>query len=88
MTNECNLMEAEVKAMKLVVENTEIKVAKVYRYETSRKLCDGDYFFLECLEVKSWISVMDSLEENINSKIRMEVGKLQNSCNYEYEGTK
>ena len=50
MTNECNLMEAEVKAMKLVVENTEIKVVKVYRYDTSRKLWDGDYFFLECLK--------------------------------------
>ena len=45
-------------------------------------------FLFGMFEVKSWISVMDSLEENINSKIRMEVGKLQNSCNYEYEGTK
>lgn len=77
MTNECNLMEAEVKAMKLVAENTDIKVAAVYRYDTTRKLCDGDYFFMESLEGTSWISVIDSLGEEINSQLRMEVGKLQ-----------
>ena len=77
MTNECNLMEAEVKAMKLVAENTDIKVAAVYRYDTTRKICDGDYFFMESLEGTSWISVIDSLGEEVNSRLRMEVGKLQ-----------
>ena len=77
MTNECNLMEAEVKAMKLVAANTEIKVAAVYKYDTTKKLCDGDYFFMECLDGTSWISVMDSLGEEMNSQLRMEVGKLQ-----------
>lgn len=77
MTNECNLMEAEVKAMKLVAEKTDIKVAKVYQYDTTKELCDGDYFFMERLEGTSWISVMDSLGEELNSKLRMEVGKLQ-----------
>lgn len=77
LTNECNLMEAEVKAMKLVAEKTEIKVAAVYRYDTTKELCDGDYFFMECLEGASWISVMDNLGEEMNSQLRMEVGKLQ-----------
>lgn len=77
MTNECNLMEAEVKAMKLVAEKTDIKVAKVYRYDTTKELCDGDYFFMERLEGTSWISVMDSLGEERNSGLRMAVGKLQ-----------
>lgn len=77
MTNECNLMEAEVKAMKLVAANTEIKVAAVYKYDTTKQLCDGDYFFMERLDGASWISVMDSLGEEINSQLRTEVGKLQ-----------
>lgn len=77
MTNECNLMEAEVKAMKIVAEKTEIKVATVYKYDTTKELCDGDYFFMESLEGTSWISVIDSLGDEINSKLRMEVGKLQ-----------
>ena len=77
MTNECNLMEAEVRAMKLVAESTEIKVAAVYRYDTTKELCDGDYFFMECLEGESWVSVMDRLGEEVNSQLRMEVGKMQ-----------
>lgn len=77
MTNECNLMEAEVKAMKIVDEKTEIKVATVYKYDTTKELCDGDYFFMESLEGTSWISVIDNLGEELNSKLRTEVGKLQ-----------
>lgn len=73
----CNLMEAEVKAMKIVAEKTAIKVATVYKYDTTKELCDGDYFFMENLEGTSWISVIDSLGDEINSKLRMEVGKLQ-----------
>lgn len=77
MTNESNLMEAEVRAMKLVAESTDIKVAKVYKYDTSKELCDGDYFFMENLEGSSWISIMDNLGDEVNSKLRTEVGKLQ-----------
>ena len=84
MTNEYNLMEAEVKAMKLVAENTEIKVAKVFKYDKSKKMCNGDYFFMECLEGESWISVIDRLDEKINSQIRMEVGKLQKQLSVVY----
>ena len=87
MTNESNLMEAEVRAMKLVAEATDIKVAEVYKYDTSRKLCDGDYFFMENLEGSSWISVVDNLGEETNLNLRMEVGKLQ-KCLSEVKGVK
>lgn len=77
MTNESNLMEAEVRAMKLVSENTDIKVAQVYKYDTSKQLCDGDYFFMESIDGTSWISVIDNLGEEVNSRLRMETGKVQ-----------
>lgn len=77
MTNESNLMKAEVRAIKLVSENTSIKVAEVYKYDASKQLCDGDYFFMENIDGSSWISVIDNLGEEVNSKLRMEVGKLQ-----------
>ncbi len=77
LTNECNLMDAEVKAMKLVADNTDIKVAEIYTYDTTRMLCEGDYFFMECIEGANWISVYDSLGEEVNSKLRREVGILQ-----------
>ena len=87
MTNESNLMEAEVRAMKLVNENTSIKVAKVYKYDTSKQLCDGDYFFMESLDGESWISVKHKLEQEVNSKLCMEVGKLQKQLS-EVKGNK
>lgn len=77
MTNESNLMEAEVRAMKLVAENTKVKVPEIYNYDTSKEICDGDFFFMENLEGASWISVIDNLEDEVNAALRTEVGKLQ-----------
>lgn len=77
LTNECNLMDAEVKAMKLVAQNTDIKVAEIYAYDTTKTLCEGDYFFMECMEGVNWISVYDRLGEETNAKLRREVGALQ-----------
>ena len=77
MSNEINLMEAEVRAMELVAEKTDIKVARVYRYDTTRELCAGDYFFMENMEGASWNFVKATLDEETNSALRVEVGKLQ-----------
>lgn len=79
LTNEKNLMDAEVKAMKLVAEQTDVKVAKVYAYDTSGTLCEGDYFFMECMEGENWITVYDKLEETEASKLRRSVGEIQRS---------
>lgn len=77
LTNECNMMDAEVKAMQLVKKYTDIKVAEVYAYDTTRTLCEGDYFFMECMEGVNWFTVQESLEEEVKSHLRKEVGKVQ-----------
>ncbi len=77
MTNECNLMAAEVKAMELVNKHTDIKVAKVYAYDTTKTLCEGDYFFMECMEGVNWYMAYDSLNEEVKAHLRKEVGKVQ-----------
>lgn len=77
MSNERNLMEAEVKAMKLVAEHTDVKVAQIYAYDVSKSLCEGDYFFMECMEGDNWITVYDDLQEKIRSQLRRQVGALQ-----------
>ena len=77
MTNESKLMDAEIRAMKIVKERTDIKVAEVYSYDTSKKLCDGNYFFMEKLDGASWITLVDALGEEVNSTLRKEVGKIQ-----------
>ena len=77
MTNECNLMDAEVKAMNLVASHTDIKVPQVYTYDTTKALCEGKYFFMECLDGENWITVIENLGEEVNRKLRKEVGKIQ-----------
>ena len=75
LTNECCLMEAEVKALGLMAEKTDIKVPKVYAYDTTGTLCEGDYFFMECMEGVNWITVYDDLTEEVRSDLRRQVGK-------------
>ena len=76
-TNERNLMEAEVKALRLVAKYTDIKVPEVYYYDASRILCEGDYFFMECMEGVNWFTVYESLDEEMKAKLRKEVGMVQ-----------
>ena len=77
LSNECNLMDAEVKAMKLVANDTDIKVAEVYAYDTTRTLCEGDYFFMECMEGANWFTVYENMAEDVKTKLRKEVGEVQ-----------
>ena len=77
LTNEINLMEAEIRAMELVYANTDIRVAKVYKYDTSRKLCSGDYFFMEKLDGVSLMSLNDGMDKETYAGLSREVGKVQ-----------
>ena len=63
LSNERFLMEAEVRALKLVAKKTDIKVPEVYAYDTYKTVCEGDYFFMECMEGVNWITVYDDLTE-------------------------
>ncbi len=77
LTNECNLMDAEVKALQLVAKYTDIKVPEVYFYDTSKTLCEGDYFFMESMEGVNWYTVYESLSEEAKAGLRTEVGVIQ-----------
>lgn len=75
-SNEINLMDAEVSAMKLVGENTDIPVAKVYGYDTSLALCDGKYFFMEKIKGRNLCECKDSIEADKLPAIYQEIGCL------------
>jgi len=77
LTNECGLMDAEVRALKLISEKTDVKVPKVYAYDASRTICEGDYFFMECMEGENWITVFDAQEEEMRDKLRRQQGEVQ-----------
>lgn len=76
ISNEINLMSAEVQAMELVRRNCTFKVAEVQYYDATHKLCDGDYFFMEKLEGMNYCFVKDKLPENEASTINEEIGSI------------
>lgn len=77
MSNEVNLMDAEVKAMRLVQESGLVKVADVQYYDTSKTLCSGKYFFMEALEGQSYFSIGEQLTEEDKARLNFEVGQIE-----------
>ncbi len=74
MTYEKNIMAAEVLGLTLVSEKTRVLVPKVLFYDTSRKLCDAPYFFMEALPGSSLLKA-ESMPEKMHSEILQKIGK-------------
>ena len=75
-SNEINLMEAEVTAMKLVREHCSFKVADVLAYDCSKTICDGDYFFMEKLTGTNYSFIRDKMPEETKRNIAKEIGGI------------
>ena len=75
-SNELNLMEAEVTAMKLVRENCSFKVADVLAYDCSKTICDGDYFFMEKLPGTNYSFIKDKMPEETKRNLAKEIGVI------------
>lgn len=76
ITNEVNLMQAEVTAMKIAAESCSFKVADVQYYDTSNTICDSHYFFMEKIEGENFYLVKNRLSEDEIAKINTEIGKI------------
>lgn len=77
MSNEVNLMEAEVKAMQIVHRTNAVKVADVLYYDTSNEVCNGHYFFMEVLEGQSYSSIIDTFTEEERKTVSYEIGRAE-----------
>ena len=77
MTNEVNLMDAEVEAMKIVSRLTEIPVPNVFLYDTSSKFFDGKYILMEFMEGQSLSSIQDRLSEEEKKEYYIQIGRIQ-----------
>ncbi len=75
-SNEVNLMQAEISAMKLASENCSFKVADIQFYDTSNTICDGHYFFMEKLEGDNYSFVRKDMSEEAIAEIDAEIGKI------------
>lgn len=77
MANEVNLMEAEVRAMRIVHKNNKVKAADVQYYDNSKNICNGNYFFMEVLEGQSYFSIKDSYTKEEQMQINYEIGEIE-----------
>jgi aminoglycoside phosphotransferase (APT) family kinase protein len=75
-SNEVNLMEAEISAMKLASENCSFKVADIQFYDTSNTICDGHYFFMEKLKGDNFSFARKDMSEEAIAVIDTEIGKI------------
>lgn len=77
LSNEINLMQAEVAAMRIAREHGLTLVPQVQYADFSRTLCSGNYFFMECLPGCSMNSCRDQLTENEINHVHHQVGQFQ-----------
>ena len=77
LSNEVNLMGAEVAAMKLLREHNLPHVAQVQYADFTRSLCSGNYFFMDCLPGRSISSCREELSEAGIAHVMTQVGAFQ-----------
>lgn len=75
LANEVGLMTAEVAAMELVRQHTDLPIAAVQFYDTSKTLCTSDYFFMDALPGRSLFSIRDSLPKDVYRAYHREIGR-------------
>jgi aminoglycoside phosphotransferase (APT) family kinase protein len=78
---EAGLMEAEVEAMRLVRERTEMPVPEVLCYDPSRRLAPGAFYIMPYLPGAPLHKVRSSLPEAVQYKIDHELGRLLRQVN-------
>ena len=76
ISNEINLMSAEVEAMKLVCDRHAARVAEVQYYDTTREICSGDYFFMEKIRGRNFNLEKAQLPESTVEQINREIGEI------------
>ena len=75
-SNEIGLMKAETTAMRLVQAHDVCKAAEIQYYDTSRTVCDGDYFFMEKLPGENLMFAKERMTEEEIDAIDRETGAL------------
>ena len=77
LSNEINLMQAEVAAMRIVREHGMTLVPQVQFADFTRTICSGNYFFMECLPGRSLSSCRDDLTEDTLNHVHHQSGQFQ-----------
>ena len=75
MSYEINMMQAEVAAMNLVNEKTQLLLPKVLYYDQTKMGCDSEYFFMDWIDGNSFSSSKSSMSEEEIKSIEVEIGE-------------
>jgi len=81
MTYEKNLMTTEVESMRLVAQNPNIPVPKIYYFDTAKDLCDSDYFFMEKVDGDNLEHIYATLPTEMKAQIDQQIGHIIREVN-------
>lgn len=77
LSNEINLMQAEVSAMELAHRHALPYVAKLQYSDFTRTRCDGTFFFMEVMPGRSVNSCREELSPEVLDAVMRQVGRFQ-----------
>lgn len=83
MSYERNIMKAEVEALRLVKEKTNVPVPDVLYYDDSHTLCNAEYFFMEKIEGDNFFTLKNQgqIPYEVQNDIFRQVGRYNYEMN-------
>lgn len=81
MTYEKHIMTTEVALMRLVRGNPAIPVPEIYAFDTTRDVCDSEYFFMEKLTGDNYGNVKESFAPAMQAQIDQQIGVIIREVN-------
>ncbi|MBR7837433.1 aminoglycoside phosphotransferase family protein [Actinospica durhamensis] len=81
MTYERGMLAREVAALELIGRRTDVPVPTVLSYDTSRELCDAEYFFMEYVDAANLGVVWDELSDGECDRYATELGAATRQIN-------
>jgi aminoglycoside phosphotransferase (APT) family kinase protein len=81
MTYEKHIMMTEVASMRLVRENPAIPVPEIYAFDTTRDICDSEYFFMEKLAGDNYGNVKEAFSPVMQAQIDQQIGTIIREIN-------
>ena len=75
------IMEIEVKVMKLLRKEYSLPIPEIYHYDSSRKIIDNEFYFMEKVEGVPYNQVKEELSDEIRRKIEIQLGRLNRKIN-------
>lgn len=81
MTYERDMMRTEVHALRLIQQRTSVPVPDVHHYDTSRELCDAEYFFMPYVDADNLGILMEHEPDGDYAAYREALGAANRQLN-------